>query len=230
MAKKIDITGCRFERLLAIKEIGVDSNKKIIWECRCDCGKIIQTTSNQLRQGRTKSCGCYNADMIKTRSLKHGCARINRKTREFIIWKGIKQRCINKNNRDYKKYGAKGIGVCPRWLNSFENFLKDMGLAPTAKHSIDRYPNGDGNYEPTNSRWATPQEQANNKNSNHILTFKEESDTLANWARKTDLKYFTLKQAIRRGDTLDSYFKKKGINYDAKIEHPVIAHAFGHIN
>lgn len=112
---------------------------------------------------------------------------------EHISWKSLKSRCLNKNNESYHLYGGRGITVCNRWINSFENFYADMGKRPTLKHSIDRV-NNDGNYDPLNCRWADHIEQANNKHSNHFLTFKGETKTIAQWGRKFNIS----EQAIQR--------------------------------
>lgn len=83
-------------------------------------------------------------------------------TPEYRAWQSLKNRCTNPNARDYPYYGGRGIKVCQRWLNSFENFLADMGRRPTPQHSLDRI-DPDGDYEPSNCRWATKQEQARNR-------------------------------------------------------------------
>jgi len=102
-------------------------------------------------------------------------------TKEHNIWHGMLARCSNENNKDFHRYGARGISVCDRW-KIFENFLTDMGLSP-GKMQIDRI-NNDGNYEPTNCRWATVRENSNNRRSSRRVEFDGENLTIAEWSRK----------------------------------------------
>jgi len=99
----------------------------------------------------------------------------------------MNDRCLNINNQYYYNYGGRGIIVCDRWLNSFENFYADMGPKPTNDHSIDRYPNGDGNYEPGNCRWATSREQNNNRRDNVIINYNGNDYTRGQLAEKFNI-------------------------------------------
>jgi hypothetical protein len=90
-------------------------------------------------------------------------------TTEYHTWERIKNRCLNKNSPDYADWGGRGIMICERWAHNFEAFLADVGKRPSSKHSIDRYPDNDGNYEPGNCRWATPKQQANNRRRARIV-------------------------------------------------------------
>ncbi len=136
------------------------SNGGLVWWCECDCGEFCLVSSGLLFVN-TNSCGCLQRDLVGSRSLKHGHAKIASK--EYKAWDSMKQRCYNPNSPKYYLYGGRGIKVCDRWLNSFENFLADVGLAPTSQHSIDRFPDNDGNYEPGNVRWGTDYEQRHNQ-------------------------------------------------------------------
>lgn len=157
-----DLTGKRFGRLTVIS---VSHSRKcpnfkgtvLYWKCMCDCGNEAIVPGASLRTGDAKSCGCYQKDRCIETSTTHGL----RHTTEFNIWNAMKQRCQNPNNHAYERYGGRGISVCRSWAESFEQFYADMGPRPVGL-SIDRI-NNDGNYEPSNCRWATAKEQARNK-------------------------------------------------------------------
>lgn len=159
---KINIKGQRFERLIAIRPTKKrSSGGHVIWSCLCDrrffgCGKKVEVSSD--RWGITKSCGCLRDELTGKRFTTHG----KTKTPEWRVWKDMKGRCHNPKCKDYKYYGGRGIRVCRRWRNSFENFLKDMGERPSPELTLERI-NNDGNYKPSNCKWATWTEQANNK-------------------------------------------------------------------
>lgn len=120
---------------------------------------------------------------------------------EYAAWAGIKQRCLNKKNRFYKNYGGRGITVCARWLNSFDNFCADMGPRPSPKHSIERV-NNDLGYSPENCKWATKFEQTRNTRRNVILEYNGESKCLTDWALSVGIKDATLDCRIKRGESL----------------------------
>lgn len=163
MNKAINLTGSRFGRLLVQHRTGTAKNGAALWRCVCDCGGTSETQSIALRSGRTRSCGCLVAEF---KALKLRPARTHGHTSGGISptynsWCAMRKRCQNEGANNYDIYGGRGIKVCDRW-QKFENFLADMGERPTAK-TLDRYPNKDGNYEPSNCRWATWIEQAQNR-------------------------------------------------------------------
>jgi hypothetical protein len=162
LPKLIDLTGKRFGRLSVIRESGRDKHNKPLWVCLCDCGEERTILGNSLSRNKTKSCGCLQSDTVTSMSTKHGHAKRGKVSTEHIIWSLMIQRCTNENATNYKYWGGRGISVCDRWLHSFENFLKDMGERPSINHSLDRKEN-DGNYEPSNCRWATRTEQVMNR-------------------------------------------------------------------
>jgi hypothetical protein len=123
----------------------------------CFCGNTCILFESNVVGKKTLSCGCHHRKRMKEVKTTHGLAH----TPVYNVWCTMKARCSNLNSTRYEDYGGRGIRVCERWL-SFENFYADMGDRPSAKHSIDRI-NNDGNYEPSNCRWATPLQQRHNQ-------------------------------------------------------------------
>ena len=154
-SKAIDVTGQRFGRLVVVGRSSRQSSAGALWVCTCDCGGEAVTTSLKLRVGHTKSCGCLNAEARRAASVTHGASKPGNRT--YRSWKEMRQRCNNHNSDKWKWYGGRGIKICQRW-NDFALFLADMGERPEGT-SIDRI-NPDGDYEPSNCRWATPLQQA----------------------------------------------------------------------
>ncbi len=184
-----DLTGQRFGRLTVVGYVG-NKNANSQWFCNCDCGKSTTlATSALLRKDRPyRSCGC---GMIQK---KHGMSE----TPEHHAWRSMYQRCNNPNNPQYHLYGGRGISVCPRWRESFENFLADMGPRPEANYSVDRIDNDKG-YSPDNCRWANDLEQSNNTRHNRRITFGGETHTLAEWAKITGISKSGLRWRLASG-------------------------------
>jgi hypothetical protein len=155
-----DLTGQRFGRWTVIGRHGGPGQSRTLWLCRCDCGTEKPAEGSALKGGLSRSCGCLRLELMATRCITHGNAKVGRHTREYRIWQSMLNRCRRPQDISYKYYGGRGIRVCERWA-SFEDFLADMGPIP-APLSIDRVDN-DGHYEPGNCRLATPKEQASNK-------------------------------------------------------------------
>lgn len=154
----VDIKGEKFGKWTVIQENGKNRHGQLMWLCVCECGKESVVMGGDLRTGRSKSCGCWHKENLKELKTTHGMSNSS----EFRAWADMLNRCNKKNIKSYKNYGGRGIKVCDRWLDSFENFYADMGPKPTSKHSLDRIDN-DGDYTPKNCRWTTMKEQINNR-------------------------------------------------------------------
>lgn len=163
MPRLINLTGKRFGRLTVVSRApGLTNARKPVWECRCDCGRILTIAGGSLRWSHSRSCGCLRADTApRNNPARHGHTRRRGATPEYLSWKSMMQRCFNPKATGYDRYGACGISVCDRW-RLFDNFLADMGPRPEGR-SLDRYPDKYGNYEPGNVRWATMTEQRSNR-------------------------------------------------------------------
>lgn len=196
MAKAIDLTGQRFGRLVVIDR--ATELPGVWWNCKCDCGNVAKIRSSQLRYGFTGSCGCLR-DEMRTEHNKPVHGETN--TRLYDIWRGMKKRCYVKNSAGYRYYGGRGITVCDEWIASYEAF-RDWAISNGYRDdlTLDRIdPNG--NYEPSNCRWATYIEQENNRRSCHYIEINGVKLTVSQWARITNTPMSTLKnRIIRNGD------------------------------
>lgn len=178
-----DLTGHRYGRWSVVSFSGrLNAKHNCIWLCRCDCGNTGEVPSNNLRGGDSKSCGCWQRERVKAQAI-HNETRRGLKTPEYRLFADIHQRCGNPNNPSWKHYGGRGIRVCERW-NSFSNFLADVGRRPTPDHSLDRYPNNNGNYEPGNVRWATREQQIKNRRISKSLESWSTEELLAELRRR----------------------------------------------
>lgn len=126
---------------------------------------------------------------------------------EYKSWENMRTRCLNSKSTRFKDYGGRGIKICLRWLNSFEDFYKDMGPRPSSKHSLDRI-NNDGNYSPSNCRWSTNEQQYRNRRSNKVLKYKGKKKTLIEWTEILGLNYKTIHLRLSKGCSVEEAFEK----------------------
>ncbi len=173
-------------------------NGQTRWICRCDCGTEGIKLLGTLISGESKSCGCRRAAVARDAHTRHG----RWKTSEYLTWGAMKARCYNPNNKRYENYGGRGIRVCERWRDSFAAFYEDMGSRPSPKHSIDRIDN-DGDYEPSNCRWATASEQLRHTTRNKHITYKGETLCVTDWATRLNLPPKRLRSRLSRGWTVE---------------------------
>lgn len=157
MPKRLDITGERYGRLTGLNFIGTDQNKNTLWSFQCDCARITIKRLADVRHGKVKSCGCLHQENTIKRNTKHNKS----KTRTYRIWKDMKRRCLSPTRPRFKDYGQRGITVCERWQDSYDNFLADMGEAPI-NYTLERIDNEKG-YTPSNCKWVSYLEQAHNQ-------------------------------------------------------------------
>lgn len=194
--KKVDWSGKTQGNLTVVRDIGKDCYGSRLWLCVCSCGTEVVKSSNVLKQG-VKSCSakCGVGESNRNRT-KHGQAtRDKGTTKVYMTWLSLRDRCTNPNCAAYPRYGGRGITVCRRW-NSFENFYADVGEPPTPKHTLDRINNNKG-YTPSNVRWATRKEQANNRNRNVWVKYEGKRMTWAQWAEHLGISYTCLMTRVR---------------------------------
>ena len=205
--KFIDITGQRFGRL-TVQEFDGREDTHYYWKCVCDCGNVRRVGRTHLRNGHTKSCGCLSKEVTSKRSIIHGHCRDGLISLVYTAWTLMMQRCYNHNHPFYKNYGGRGIKVCERW-HTFENFYEDMGERPLGM-TLDRKDN-DGDYCKENCRWATREEQANNRRSNVWYTHEGETKTIAQWAHFLGMRDGTLRQRLKKnGWSMERAISKGG--------------------
>lgn len=198
MIRRLDVTGTKFGRLTALViDTGIGAGT--YWKCKCDCGNEKIVNLKHLRSSSIRSCGCL---LSETKSgYKHGLTR----TKEFRAWVAMKYRCLNPNCREYKHYGGAGITVHESWNGSFQQFLQDVGFAPTKLHSIDRI-DVNSNYEPTNVRWVVQKYQVRNRTNTIKIIRGDEERSLAEWCEIYSLPYNTIKRRYYKGWGLPELF------------------------
>lgn len=210
MPPKVNLIGQKFGRLTILEE----ANKRnefgnVMWVCLCECGNTKTISSNSLRSNLTTSCGCYSRETVIKFHTKHGQCPRKGKSLTYLSWDGMIQRCTNSNHKQYYSYSK--IKIDPRWM-FFDNFVKDMGERPSKGHTLDRFPDQNGDYELSNCRWATWVEQSRNKKSNIWIEYNNKRMILTDWAKELGTKLSVIRRSMKRGKTFEevyNYYKDK---------------------
>jgi len=199
-----NLIGKKFCRLSVISKYGSNKHKKIVYECLCECGNKTKIIGSRLKNGHTKSCGCLHLENIKNgTNTRHGLS--NHKLNN--VWNSIKDRCFNKNNKDYKHYGGRGIIMCDEWKNDFKKFY-DWAILNGYKKglSIDRIDNN-GNYTPENCRLVTQKEQVRNTRINRKIEYNGDKKLIIEWCEELNLKLSVITNRIYRGWSVEKTFE-----------------------
>lgn len=221
MGRFIDLTGQSFGRLTVIERVPSKKLGETLWLCNCSCGNTTITSTGRLRNGRCRSCGCLHKESAREQGLaskKHDKCN----TLLYRVWSNMKTRCYNKNNKNYPRWGGRGIYVCDEWKDDFETFYNWAIVSGYAKgKTLDRI-NNNGPYSPDNCRWTTFKVQANNTRNNVLITFNGETHTEAEWSDKLGiakptlcyrLKHYSVEEAltapvVKGGNTIKKFLKK----------------------
>lgn len=191
MNAPIDISGNRFGLLVAISEADKIKGRRA-YNCKCDCGSNTVVRVESLRAGITKSCGCIRSERIGNLNKSHQMCD----SPEYKSWSHAKQRVMNKNDKKYINYGGRGIKMCDRWFNSFENFYSDLGNKPSSKHTIGRI-DVNGDYCPENCRWENHSQQARERTDNVYVFVDNEKMILKDACKKLNIKYKNASHLIK---------------------------------
>lgn len=197
MRTVIDLTGKIFGRLTVLKRT-MNNGKRPKWSCICNCGKEVAVLGESLRSGNTSSCGCFHREQLaennRINNTTHGLTH----TRLYRTWSGMKRRCYKIDDKDFCRYGERGITICKEWLYDFRAFY-DWAMANGYKENltIDRINNA-GDYEPDNCKWATVKMQNNNRRTNHLIAFNGKTQNIKQWADEVGINRVTLSDRINK--------------------------------
>lgn len=189
---RMDLVGLRFGRLLVVEYSTSDKNGNTKFFCKCDCGECKVIYGQSLKAGATLSCGCLNKEIVSSMPQNHHMSH----TSYYKAWAGMIQRCTNPQNHKWQRYGGRGISVCKEWRD-FENFQRDMGERPPGM-TLDRT-NNNGDYTPSNCRWATATQQQNNMSTNVRVSIDGEPMTIPQASRAFGISRETIRSRIRSG-------------------------------
>ena len=186
----------KYGKLTFLENAGVDKHQKRLWKVLCDCGEEKIVSANQVKSGKTKSCGCL-------RKLGNGRKHGKRHHPLYSTWCNIKARCFNENHPAYKNYGARGITMCSRWANDFSLFLEDVGEKPQESFSLDRVDNN-GNYAPGNVRWTDRVTQRRNSRAICEVKIGNETKLITDWCDIFGIKLGSVHRRLSKGEDVVS--------------------------
>lgn len=200
MVAAIDMTGASFNGIRVVAPAGSAAGKRL-WQCECSCGSLFVAVGTRLRDGSVSGCArCAKRNM---EHRTHGATG----SREYVSYCAMKQRCLYPKNKRYEQYGGRGIRICDRWLESFENFYADMGQQPGPGYSIERI-DRDKDYEPGNCVWADSLQQANNRSNNTRIEINGRTQTMTQWSRETGVNRTVILRRMKRGLSGESLIAK----------------------
>jgi hypothetical protein len=188
--------------------------------CRCICGNEKEVELNSLKRGKSTSCGCYNSEIASKTGTTHGflVGLKGKHSSDYEIWIKMKGRCFNSNDSSYQNYGGRGITVCDSWINSFENFITDLGKRPNRNYSLERI-DSDKSYYPENCKWILKSQQSRNTRRTIKITYLGKTMCLAEWCKELQLNYSTirkrmtnLKMPFEEAIKYPQYYNCKGIS------------------
>lgn len=223
MSRFVDLTGQKFGRLTVVRRLSNNKYNFAMWQCKCNCGNIKNVSTNSLKSGNTQSCGCLQKEKVKEIGYNNNKNKIPIKIRNTLY--RMRTRCYNPKSSQYKYYGARGISICEQWMDK-ENgmlFFYKWAIQNGYKEglTIDRI-DVNGNYEPNNCRWATIQQQANNKRNTRYLIYNNEKHTIFEWAKITNIPLKTIRNRVNKGNDIHKIFnkhignEKSVVQYDLK--------------
>ena len=201
MGKYMDLAGQRFGRLTVVEYVGRTRHGHVVWKCACECGGSSTPTTQSLRCGHARSCGCIaseKASKMGRAKRTHGMS----KSREYAAWARAIGRCSREDDKAYRYYGGRGIRVCDEWQDSFEAFFAHIGPRPSSAHTLDRI-DVNGNYEPGNVKWSTITEQLRNTTKTFWVDFRGKRMSLAEVAEVTGVPYPRIKNRLLAGWPVD---------------------------
>ena len=203
MGTFVDITNQKYGRLTVIKRaedrVSPAGKHRVMWTCQCECGRIKDISADNLKGGKTLSCGCLQKQRVQETIGKHG----DTDSRLYNVWSAIKRRCYKDYEPKFSRYGGRGIKMCDEWRDDYTAFM-EWSLANGYRYDMQRGEctldriNNDGDYSPDNCRWVSLKKQANNRATNRYITFNGETHTIAEWADIVHIPYERLYQRITK--------------------------------